>query len=91
MIVTGIAPAAQPTPPGGTASPVTRKMSEVTPRAPQPHPSMQARNRAATRRDWSNVEQYLSDVEKAHGWDRAWGLRERLERGDVTLKELTRR
>jgi hypothetical protein len=70
-------------------------MSQFPPRGPQQqqqsHPSRQARNRAATRRDWSNVEQYLTGVEKSHGWAKAWGLRERLERGDVTLKELTGR
>ena len=59
--------------------------------SPPPQPSTQARNKAQTRREWSKVEQYLTEVEKAHGFARAWGLRERLERGDVTLKELTGR
>ena len=64
-------------------------MSEATPRPAQQ--SRQARNRTSTRRDWSNVEQYLTGVEKAHGWVKAWNLRERLERGEVTLKELAHR
>ena len=34
------------------------------------------------------VEQYLTQVEKAHGCARSWELRERLERGDVRLGEL---
>ena len=53
-----------------------------------PRPSQQARNRASTRRAWSDVEQYLTGVEKAQGWAKSWALRERLERGDVTLKDL---
>ena len=56
-----------------------------------PQQSKQARNKAQTRRNWSKVEQYLTDIEKAHGCAKAWRLREQLERGDVTLEELTGR
>ena len=62
-------------------------MSENTSRPPQ-QPSKASRNRARTRKDWSDVEQYLTGVEKSLGWAKSWALRERLERGDVTLKEL---
>ena len=48
----------------------------------------QSRGRAANRRDWSQVEQYLTEYEKAHGCPKAWALRERFERGDVTLADL---
>ena len=51
----------------------------------------QSRNKAQTRRHWTEVEQYLTAVEKADGYARAWELRERFERGEVTLKELPRR
>jgi hypothetical protein len=54
-------------------------------------PSKQARNRSSTRRNWSKVEEYLTGIEKARGFAKAWELRERLERGDVTLDELTGR
>ena len=53
--------------------------------------STRTRNQSHTRRNAAKVEQYLTDVEKAHGCARSWELRERLERGDVTLGELTRR
>ena len=59
-------------------------------RSPPSTPTLQARNRANTRRNWVKVEQYLTGVEKAHGLARSWELRERLERGDVTLGELGR-
>lgn len=52
--------------------------------------STQARNKAQTRKNWAKVEQYLSHVEKVHGFARSWELRVRLERGDVTLGELGR-
>lgn len=50
-----------------------------------------ARNKSNSMRNWSKVEQYLTEVEKAHGLSKAWALRERLERGHVTLDELMRR
>lgn len=56
----------------------------------QSTPSVQARNQASTRRNWAKVEQYLTGVEKVHGLAKSWDLRERLERGDVTLGELSR-
>ena len=36
------------------------------------------------------VEDYLIAVEKSRGFANAWELRERLERGEVTLDELGR-
>ena len=50
--------------------------------------SKEDRNKAATRRNAVKVEQYLTDVEKAHGCAKAWAVRERLELGHVTLGEL---
>jgi len=47
-----------------------------------------ARNKANSMRNWSQVEQFLTQVEKAHGLAKAWAFRERLERGHVTLDEL---
>jgi hypothetical protein len=59
---------------------------------PQQSPeSLRARNKSHTRRNWAKVEQYLTEVEKVHGCARSWELRGRLERGDVTLAELSRR
>jgi hypothetical protein len=52
--------------------------------------SVRSRNQANTRRNAAKVEQYLTEVEKVHGCARSWQLRERLERGDVTLGELGR-
>jgi hypothetical protein len=48
----------------------------------------QSCNKANTIRNWSKVEHYLMEVEKAHGCARSWALRERLEQGHVTLSEL---
>jgi hypothetical protein len=56
----------------------------------RPQQSKQSRNRARTLRNWTRVEDYLTALEKSGGLDRAWELRGRLERGDVTLKELGR-
>jgi hypothetical protein len=56
--------------------------------AQPPCPSTLARNAANTRRNAAKVEQYLTQVEKAHGLARAWDLRQRFERGHVTLREL---
>jgi len=47
-----------------------------------------ARNKSQSMRNWSQVEQFLTEVEKAHGLAKAWAFRERLERGHVTLDEL---
>ena len=53
--------------------------------------SLRTRNKSLTLRNWAKVEQYLTEVEKVHGCARSWDLSGRLERGDVTLAELTRR
>ena len=50
--------------------------------------SVRARNQSNTRRNAVKVDQYLMEVEKVHGYARAWALRERLERGEVSLAEL---
>ena len=51
----------------------------------------QERNKANTRRNWSKVENFLMEVEKAHGYAKSWEFRERLEQGHVSLDELRRR
>jgi hypothetical protein len=56
-----------------------------------PQSQQQTRNLARARRNWSEVEQYLTKVEKADGYRRAWELRERFERGQITLADLPRR
>jgi len=53
--------------------------------------SLRTRNKTHTRKNWAKVEQYLIEVEKIHGCARSWELRERLERGEITLSELDRR
>jgi hypothetical protein len=53
--------------------------------------SVRTRNQAQSRKNWSKIEQYLSEFEKVHGFEKSWKLRQRLERGDVTLAELGRR
>ena len=61
---------------------------------PRPAPVLQskeARNRANTIRNSVKVERYLMEVEKAQGFAKSWALRERLERGQVSLDELMRR
>ena len=50
--------------------------------------SQARRNISRTQRNWAKVEQYLTEVEKADGLAKAWALRQRLERGHVTLEEL---
>jgi hypothetical protein len=57
----------------------------------QPTDSVRTRNKAQARKNWSKIEQYLSEVEKVHGCEKSWKLRQRLEQGDVTLAELGRR
>ena len=54
----------------------------------RPQPSKETRNKAATRKNALKVEQYLTEVEKAHGCAKAWALRERLELGHTTLEQL---
>jgi len=56
----------------------------------QRHPK-QIRNIARTRKNSAKIEQYLTKVEKTDGCAKAWELRERFERGHVTLAELRRR
>jgi hypothetical protein len=56
-----------------------------------PQQSKQSRNKANTRKHSTQVEQFLTEVEKVHGCARSWALREKLEQGDVTLEELKRR
>ena len=57
---------------------------------PQPTPprTPQTRRLANTRKNASEAELYLSRIERVHGLARAWELRERLEKGQVTLTEL---
>jgi len=50
--------------------------------------STQSRNIACARKNWEAVEQHLTRFEKVHGFAEAWELRERIEKGDVTLREL---
>ena len=54
----------------------------------RPQPSKQTLKQANTRRNSAKVEQYLTQVEKSHGWAKSWEIRERLEKGDTTLKEV---
>ena len=54
----------------------------------QSQQSRRSRNKASTRKNWAKAEQYLTEVEKAHGFARSWQLREQLERGDATLEAL---
>jgi hypothetical protein len=63
----------------------------MVPSTQQPTRSTAARNQANTRRNLAKVEEYLMNVEKTRGYAKSWELRERLERGDVTLGELTQR
>jgi hypothetical protein len=57
----------------------------------RPQQSKQSRRKAQTDKKSAKVEQYLTEVEKAHGLARSWELRERFERGDITLEEMLRR
>jgi hypothetical protein len=54
----------------------------------RPPQSQQARNKANARRNWDEVEQHLTQVEKRQGLAKAWELREQLEQGRMTLDEL---
>ena len=53
-----------------------------------PPQSQQARNKANARRNWDEVEQHLTRVEKRQGLAKAWELWEQLEHGRMTLDEL---
>ena len=55
---------------------------------PDSQQSQQARNQAHTRRNWDKIEQHLTEVEKIHGSQRAWKLREQLELGQITINDL---
>jgi len=57
----------------------------------RPQQSKHDRNKANTRRNSAQAEQYLTEIEKVHGFAKAWALRERLEQGHITLDELRRR
>jgi hypothetical protein len=50
----------------------------------------QSRNKSHTKKNAAKVEQYLTEVEKAHGFAKAWELREQFERGQIKLGELVR-
>ena len=50
--------------------------------------SQESRNKANTIKNVAKVEQFLMEVEKAHGCARSWDLRERLEQGHVCLADL---
>jgi hypothetical protein len=51
----------------------------------------QSRNKANTIRNSAKVEHYLMEVEKVHGFAKAWALRERLEQGEISLDDVMRR
>jgi hypothetical protein len=51
-------------------------------------PSVQSRKKAHTRKHSAKAEEYLTQIEKAHGTAKAWQLREQLESGQKTLREL---
>jgi hypothetical protein len=49
-----------------------------------------SRNRSHTLKNAAKAEQYLTEFEKVHGFAKAWELRQRLERGQISLGELPR-
>ena len=57
----------------------------------QSQQSQQARNKANTGKNSCKVERYLTEVERAHGCAKSWAMRERFERGDITLNDILRR
>ena len=69
-------------------------MPKLPPNSPpkplRPQPTKQTRNKANTRRNTAQFEEYLINVEKAHGFEKVWRYRELLEQGNVTLEELRR-
>jgi hypothetical protein len=50
--------------------------------------SKERRNQQNTRKNLTQAEDYLKEVEKSQGAAKAWALRQRLEQGEVNLKEL---
>jgi hypothetical protein len=50
--------------------------------------SKECRNQRNTRKNLTKAEDYLTEVEKSQGAAKAWGLRQRLEHGEVNLKDL---
>lgn len=52
--------------------------------------SRQARNKAQTSKNLAKIEQFLMEVEKVQGCAKSWEMRERFEKGDLTLKMLGR-
>ena len=87
--------------PSNLKRPVTRTSPKKTPDAvieppkPQGHELVQRakrnRNKANTARNSAKVDHYLMEYEKAHGFSKSWELRERFERGDITLEDVLRR
>jgi hypothetical protein len=65
-------------------------MSRPIQKSFRPQQTQQSRNKANTRRNAAQIDDYLIVVEKSRGFARAWELRGRLERGEVTLDELRR-
>jgi hypothetical protein len=65
-------------------------MPRPSEKPPRPQQSQQSRNKAHTRRNAAQADDYLIVIEKSRGFARAWELRGRLERGEVTLDELRR-
>ena len=57
---------------------------------PQSPESLRNRNRTYNRKNSAKIEQYLMTIEKVHGFARSWELRERLERGDIRLSQVSR-
>jgi len=57
----------------------------------RPQPSKQTRNKAQSCKNSAKIERFLTEFEKAHGCAKSWEMRERLESGDLTLKEMLRR
>jgi hypothetical protein len=64
-------------------------MSQPKERTPVSQPSQQDRNTASIRRNWSKAETYLTGIERSQGIARALDLRQKLERGDISLDSLT--
>ena len=53
-----------------------------------PSESTESRNIARSRKNSAAIEEHLTRVEKSLGCAEAWALRERIEKGQVTLREL---
>lgn len=54
----------------------------------RPQQLRQDRNKIQNRRNWAKVERYLTDLERSHGCAKSWEMRVRIEKGDITLKEM---